>query len=392
MPPRPVYFDHAATTPVRPEVRDAMLPYLGGDLFGNPSSAHRFGRAARAGLEQARREVAEATGVTPECVIFTSGGTEADNLAIVGAALAAKAAGRRMLVAVGATEHKAILAAAHEVARLGGEERILPVLPSGLIDLDALDRVLAERPAIVSVMWVNNETGVVQPIEEIARRCHAAGVPFHSDLVQAFGKLPVSLDKMPHLTFATISGHKLGAPKGIGALIARDCSLITPIILGGGQQRGIRPGTENLIGIVGLGCAAKLAVEEQAHEAARMEELAAKLEAALRAVVPDLRITAEDSPRAPHVLSVSVPGTEGAALLLNLDMAGIAASGGSACSTGSPEPSHVLKAMNIPTEQALGTVRFSLGHQSTEEDIARLAEVLPKAVDKVRKLVDTLRV
>lgn len=392
MPPRPVYLDHAATTPVRPEVRDAMLPYLGGDLFGNPSSAHRFGRAARAGLEQARREVADATGVTPECVIFTSGGTEADNLAIVGAALAAKAAGRRMLVAVCATEHKAILAAAHEVARLGGEERILPVLPSGLIDLDALDRVLAEQPAIVSVMWVNNETGVIQPLDEIARRCHLAGVPFHSDLVQAFGKLPVSLDQLPHLTFATISGHKLGAPKGIGALIARDCSLITPIILGGGQQRGIRPGTENLIGIVGLGCAAKLAVEEQAHEAARMEALAAKLEAALRAAVPDLRITAEDSPRAPHVLSISVPGTEGAALLLNLDMAGIAASGGSACSTGSPEPSHVLSAMNVPTEQALGTVRFSLGHQSTEEDIARLAEVLPKAVNKVRKLVDTLRV
>ncbi len=391
MPPRPVYFDHAATTPVRPEVRDAMLPYLSGDLFGNPSSAHRFGRAARAGLEQARREVAEATGVTPECVIFTSGGTEADNLAIVGAALAARAAGRRILVAVGATEHKAILAAAHEVSRLGGEERILPVLPSGLLDLDALDAVLAEGPAIVSVMWVNNETGVIQPIEEIARRCHAAGVPFHSDLVQAFGKLPISLDRIPHLTFATISGHKLGAPKGIGALIARDCSLITPLILGGGQQRGIRPGTENLIGIVGLGCAARLAVQEQAHEARRMEQLAARLESSLRAAVPDLRITAEESPRAPHVLSVSVPGTEGAALLLNLDMAGIAASGGSACSTGSPEPSHVLQAMGVPLEQALGTVRFSLGHQSTEEDVARLVEVLPKAVAKVRKLVDTLR-
>ncbi|HWA15654.1 MAG TPA: cysteine desulfurase family protein [Gemmatimonadales bacterium] len=392
MPPRPVYFDHAATTPVRPEVRDAMLPYLGGDLFGNPSSAHRFGRAARAGLEQARREVADATGVTPDCVIFTSGGTEADNLAIVGAALAARAAGRRMLVAVSATEHKAILASAHEVVRLGGEERILPVLPSGLLDLDALDALLAEQPAIVSVMHVNNETGVIQPIEEIARRCHAAGVPFHSDLVQSFGKLPVSLDHLPHLTFATISGHKLGAPKGCGALLARDCSLIAPLILGGGQQRGIRPGTENLIGIVGLGCAAKLAVQEREHEAKRMEQLATKLETALRSVVPDIRITAEDSPRAPHVLSVSIPGTEGAALLLNLDMAGVAASGGSACSTGSPEPSHVLAAMSIPTEQALGTVRFSMGHGSTEEDIARLVEVLPKAVAKVRKLVDTLKV
>lgn len=387
MPPRLVYFDHAATTPVRPEVRDAMLPYLGGDLFGNPSSAHRFGRAARAGLEQARREVADALGVSPECVIFTSGGTEADNLAIVGAALGARARGQRMLVAVAATEHKAILAAAHEVVRLGGEERILPVHPNGLLDLDALDQVLAERPAVVSVMWVNNETGVIQPIEEIARRCSAAGVPCHSDLVQAFGKLPVALGA---LTFATISGHKLGATKGIGALIARDCSLISPLILGGGQQRGIRPGTENLPGIIGLGRAAVLAVEEQAHEAARMEMLAQILTERLREVVPDLRITAEDAPRAPHVLSVSIPGTEGEALLLNLDMAGIAASGGSACSTGSPEPSHVLTAMHVPAERALGTVRFSMGHQTSEEDIARLAEVLPKAIAKVRRLVGAL--
>lgn len=387
MPPRLVYLDHAATTPVRPEVRDAMLPYLGGELFGNPSSAHRFGRAARAGLEQARREVADALGVGPECVIFTSGGTEADNLAIIGAALGARARGQRMLVAVAATEHKAILAAAHEVVRLGGEERILPVHPNGLLDLDALDQVLAERPAVVSVMWVNNETGVIQPVEEIARRCAAVGVPCHSDLVQAFGKLPVALGS---LTFATISGHKLGATKGIGALIAKDCSLISPLILGGGQQRGIRPGTENLPGIIGLGRAAVLAVEEQAHEAARMEMLAQMLTERLREVVPDLRITAESAPRAPHVLSVYVPGTEGEALLLNLDMAGIAASGGSACSTGSPEPSHVLTAMHVPAEQALGTVRFSMGHQTSEEDIARLAEVLPKAIDKVRRLVGAL--
>ncbi len=387
MAPRPVYFDHAATTPVRPEVRDAMLPYLGSELFGNPSSAHRFGRAARAGLEQARREVADSLGVGPECVIFTSGGTEADNLAIVGTALGARARGQRMLVAVSATEHKAILAAAHEVARLGGEERILPVLPSGVLDLEALDQVLAEQPAIVSVMWVNNETGVIQPIAEIARRCAAAGVPCHSDLVQAFGKLPVALGD---LTFATISGHKLGATKGVGALIARDCNLISPLILGGGQQRGIRPGTENLPGIVGLGCAAVLAVAEQAQEAARMERLAQLLVERLREAVPDLRITAEDAPRASHVLSISIPGTEGEALLLNLDMAGIAASGGSACSTGSPEPSHVLTAMQIPAEQALGTVRFSMGHPTSEEDIARLAEVLPKAVAKVRRLVGAL--
>ncbi|HKT60562.1 MAG TPA: aminotransferase class V-fold PLP-dependent enzyme, partial [Gemmatimonadales bacterium] len=257
----PAYLDHAATTPVRPEVLEAMLPYLTAQAFGNPSSAHRFGRAARAGLEQARREVAEALGAEPNQVIFTSGGTEADNLGIVGAALASRDRGGVMCAAVSAIEHKAILAAAHAVCHLGGSEVLLPVDGDGRLDLAALDAALADRPAVVSVMWVNNEVGVVQPVLEIAGRCAAAGVAFHTDAVQAFGKVPVSLAAVP-CTLVTISGHKIGAPKGIGALIVRDRKAVEAIIHGGGQQYGIRPGTENVAGAVALGRAAKLAAGE----------------------------------------------------------------------------------------------------------------------------------
>ena len=261
-----VYLDHAATTPVRPEVLEAMLPYFGATSFGNPSSSHRFGRTARAGLEKARREVALAVGADPTQVIFTSGGTEADNLAIIGTALAARDRGRPMRILTTATEHKAILAAAHQVVKLGGSEHILPVDRSGLIDLAALDRALEEQPVVVSVMWVNNETGVRQPVEGVAARCAAAMVPFHSDAVQAFGKIAVSLEDTP-CTFLTLSGHKIGAPKGVGALVVRDRKAVDAIIHGGGQQFGIRPGTENVAGAVALGRAAGLAAQEVATDA-----------------------------------------------------------------------------------------------------------------------------
>jgi cysteine desulfurase len=264
----PVYLDHAATTPVRPEVLEAMLPYLTHQVFGNPSSAHRFGRAARAGLEQARREVAQAVGAEPNQVIFTSGGTEADNLGIVGAALAARDRGGAMCVVVSAIEHKAILAAAHAVSHLGGREVVLGVDSAGMVDLKALEQALADHPAVVSIMWVNNEVGVVQPVQEIAARCQAAGAFFHTDAVQAFGKLPVSLRDLP-CTLLTLSGHKIGAPKGIGALVVRDRKAVEAIIHGGGQQYGIRPGTENVAGAVALGRAAALAKEEQAEERGR---------------------------------------------------------------------------------------------------------------------------
>src|SRR5688572_2889439 len=216
MPSAAVYFDNAATTPLRPEAREAMLPYLA-EVFGNPSSAHRFGRAARAGIEQARRQVATALGAEPAQVVFTSGGTEADNLAVVGAALAARAAGRSPRVAVSAIEHKAVLAGAHFVTELGGTEELLPVTADGAVTLDGLAAALARRPALVSVMWVNNETGAIQPVAAIAERCRAAGVPFHSDAVQAFGQLPIRFDRLA-ADFLTVSAHKIGGPKGAGAL------------------------------------------------------------------------------------------------------------------------------------------------------------------------------
>src|SRR5918992_4146146 len=385
----PVYLDHAATTPVRAEVLEAMMPYLTDRSFGNPSSAHRFGRAARAGIEQARRQIAEALGAEPSQVIFTSGGTEADNLSIVGAALAARERGAAMCAAVSAVEHKAVLAAAHAVCHLGGREVLLPVNSDGVLDLDALDRALRDAPSVVSVMWVNNEVGVLQPVDQIAGRCREANVIFHTDAVQAIGKVAVSVEQLC-CTLLTISGHKIGAPKGIGALIVRDRKAVEAILHGGGQQFGIRPGTENVAGAVALGRATQLAVSEQSSRAERLSALRDDLAARLKATVPDICIIAESSPRAPHLLSVAAQGADSEALLMHLDLSGIAASSGSACSTGAVEPSHVLLAMGVPRELALGTIRFSFGRESCHQDIERAAEVVPAVVAKVRKLAGVL--
>src|SRR4051812_20392651 len=371
----PVYLDHAATTPVRPEVLEAMMPYLTEQSFGNPSSAHRFGRAARAGIEQARRQIAEALGAEPSQVIFTSGGTEADNLGIVGAVLAARDRGAPMCAAVSAVEHKAVLAAAHAVRQLGAREVVLPVDHDGQLELEALDAVLTEKPSVVSVMWVNNEVGVIQPVGEIARRCQDAGVIFHTDAVQAMGKIPVSVTNLS-CTLLTISGHKIGAPKGIGALIVRDRKAVEAIIHGGGQQFGIRPGTENVAGAVALGRAVQLAAAEQASLAERLCALRNELTARLKATVPDLTVMGERSERAPHLLSVSVRGADSEALLMHLDLAGVAVSSGSACSTGAVEPSHVLVAMGLPRDLALGAIRFSFGRGTTPEDLDRAVEVV----------------
>jgi cysteine desulfurase len=385
----PVYLDPATTTPVRPEVLEAMLPYLTDQSFGNPSSAHRVGRAARAGIEQARRQIAEALRAEPNQVVFTSGGTEADNLGIVGSALAARDRGAPMCAAVSAIEHKAVLAAAHAVCHLGGREVLLPVDSDGQLELEAFETALADDPAVVSVMWVNNEVGVIQPVQQIAARCHEAGIIFHTDAVQAVGKVPISLRELS-CTLLTISGHKIGAPKGIGALIVRDRKAVEAIIHGGGQQFGIRPGTENVAGAVALGRAVELAVGEQAGLADRLSVLRDQLASRLKAAVPDLVANAEHSMRAPHLLSVSVSGTDSEALLMHLDLAGIAASSGSACSTGAVEPSHVLVAMGMPRDLALGAIRFSLGRETSQADIDRAVEVFPAVVAKVRKLAGVL--
>ena len=382
---RITYLDNAATTPVRPEVLEAMLPYLGKEAFGNPSSAHRFGRAARAGIEEAKRAVATAVGAEPNQVVFTSGGTEADNLAIIGAALASRDRGGPFRVAVSATEHKAGLAAAHAVKHLGGEEIILPVTASGQLEREPLDKALERGVAVVSVMWVNNEVGTVQPVAELAARCCETNVLFHSDAVQAFGKIPVSLRDV-NCALLTISGHKIGAPKGIGALIVRDRTAVEAIIHGGGQQFGIRPGTENVPGIIGLGVAARLAAEEQQSLAARLGDLRDELERRLVAIVPDALINGWTGPRAPHISNVTIPGTDSEALLMHLDLAGIACSSGSACSTGAVEPSHVLTAMGVPRELGVAALRFSFGKDSTLEDVDAVSTALPKIVEKVRSL------
>ncbi len=385
MPARISYLDHAATTPVRPEVREAMLPYLGDEAFGNPSSAHRFGRAARAGIEEAKRLVAQALGAEPNQVIFTSGGTEADNLAVIGAALAARERGGPFRAAVAASEHKAILAAAHAVVHLGGEEIVLPVGGDGVVDEAALEAALARGVAVVSVMWVNNEVGTIQPVAQLAERCRAAGVCFHTDAVQAFGKVPVSVRDVP-CTLLTISGHKIGAPKGIGALVVRDRHAIEAIIHGGGQQFGLRPGTENVPGIIALGRAVELAAAEQAELARRLETLRDALEARITALFADARVNGRDGARAPHVLNVSFPGTDSEAMLMHLDLAGIACSAGSACNTGAVEPSHVLTAMGVPRELGVAALRFSFGRSSTDADVETLVGALPKIVEKVRSL------
>ena len=385
MPKRPVYFDHAATTAVRPEVLEAMLPFLGPEAFGNPSSAHRFGRAARAGIETAKRAIAESLGAEPNQVIFTSGGTEADTLAVVGAALASRDAGGPFRAAVSAVEHKAVLAAAQAVQHLGGEEILVGVSASGVVEEEALDEALARGVALVSVMWVNNEVGTVQPIARLAERCRAAGVCFHSDAVQALGKVPLSLSDVG-CTLVTISGHKIGAAKGVGALIVRDRGAVEAIIHGGGQQYGIRPGTENVPGIVGLGRAVELAAAEQAESATRLGALRDELERRVLGIVPDAVINAWQAERAPHVSNISIPGTDSEALLMHLDLAGVACSSGSACSTGAIEPSHVLTAMGVPRDLGIAALRFSFGRDNTAEDVDAVVSALPKIVEKVRAL------
>jgi cysteine desulfurase len=388
---RPVYLDNAATTPVRPEVLEAMLPYLGKDVFGNPSSAHRFGRAARAGVEEAKRTIAEALGAEPAQVVFTSGGTEADNLAVIGSALAARERGGPFRVAVSAIEHKAVLAAAHALQHLGGEEIILPVNASGVVEPEggALVEALTRGVAVASVMWVNNEVGVIQPVARLAGRCREAGVCFHSDAVQALGKVPVSLQDVS-CTFLTISGHKIGAPKGIGALIVRDRSAVEAIIHGGGQQFGIRPGTENVPGIIALGKAVELAVRERAELARRLCALRDEFERRMLEIVPDAVINGWQAERAPHVSNVSIPGTDSEALLMHLDLAGIACSSGSACSTGAVEPSHVLTAMGVSRELGVAALRFSFGRENAPEDVEAVAAALPKIVERVRALAAVL--
>jgi cysteine desulfurase len=379
----PIYLDHAATTPVRSEVFDAMAPFFG-PRFGNPSSTHRWGREARAALDEARERVAQCLGAAPDEICFTSGGTESDNLAVLGAWRVLKAQGKRAVV-TSPTEHKAVLVAAHQAAKEGAEERLLRIDATGRIDLADAQEKLGTDTAVCSLMWVNNETGVVQPIAELAALAKAQGALFHTDAVQAFGKVEVDARQIP-FDFASVSGHKLGAPKGIGAFYIRRGTPLEPLFFGGSQDRGRRPGTENVAAAVGLARAMELAVAEREAHWRTYEAMRDAVEEILVTRVPGLVVHGAGAPRAPHILNVSVPGTDSESLLMALDLQGVAASSGSACQSGSITPSHVLSAMGVAPDVANAAIRMSFGSLNTPDDIARLAELFPALVAKARGL------
>jgi len=379
--PEPIYLDHAATTPVRREVFEAMEPFYG-PRFGNPSSTHRWGREARAALDEARERVAHCLGAHPDEVCFTSGGTEADNLAVIGAWRAQRSNGRPAVVS-SPIEHKAVLAAVHEIAKEGGEERLCRMTRDGLVDESSFASLVDRSVAVASVMWVNNEIGVIQPIERLAQMAKQHDIVFHTDAVQAFGKIAIDASRVP-FDILSISGHKIGAPKGCGVLFIRRGTHIEPLFHGGSQDRGRRPGTENVAFAVGFARAAELAVAEREAEWRRLEDLRDELEREIIARVPDAVVNGKNAPRAPHILNISVPGTDSESMLMALDLRGIACSAGSACQSGSVSASHVLTAIGVSLDLANAALRMSLGCLTTHEAIQRVIEVFPALVAKAR--------
>jgi cysteine desulfurase len=380
--PAPIYLDHAATTPVRREVFEAMQPFYG-PRFGNPSSTHRWGREARAALDEARERIARCLGAHTDEICFTSGGTEADNLAVLGSWRAREKHRRAVLSTP--IEHKAVLGSVHQAGREGAEERLAAVTSDGVVDVDAFDALLGDEVAVCSVMWVNNEIGTVQPVAELADRAKQRGIVFHTDAVQAFGKIRVDVREVP-VDLLTISGHKIGAPKGCGAIFIRRGTVIESLLHGGSQDRGRRPGTENVAAAVGLARAAELALEERETEMARLGALRDRLETALLARIPDAMVHGRGAPRAAHILNLSVPGTDSESLLMALDLAGVACSSGSACQSGNVSPSHVLLALGVPRELAAAAVRMSLGSMTTDDCVTRVADLFPALITKARRL------
>ncbi|MDQ2891321.1 MAG: cysteine desulfurase [Gemmatimonadota bacterium] len=377
----PIYLDNAATTPVREEVFEAMRPFFG-PKFGNPSSTHRFGREARVALDEARERVAACLGAHPDEVSFNSCGTEGDNTAVLCIWRALRATGRNAVV-ISPIEHKAVLAAAHQVGNEGGEERLLEVDRQGVVREASFADLVRDDVAVTSVMWVNNETGVIQDVPALAQKAKARGAAFHTDAVQAFGKVEIDA-RTQAFDLLSISGHKIGAPKGIGALYVRRGTAFEPLIRGGAQDRGRRAGTENVAYVVALATAAELAVAEREkhwHETERMRD---RLQALLLAAIPDAIVHSAGARRAPHVLNISVPGTDNESLLMALDLRGIACSGGSACQSGSVTPSHVLAAMGVERDIASAAVRISFGATNTDADVDRVADVFPMLVAKAR--------
>ncbi len=377
-----IYLDSAATTPVRREVLEAMWPLLSGQ-FGNPSSHHELGEAAARALADARASVARIFGCRASEVIFTSGGTEADNLAIKGIALANP---RGKHIVTSAVEHPAVLESCEYLARVHGFElTILGVDGAGRVDVAALASALRPDTTLVSIMYANNEVGTVQPIRELAALAKAQSLPFHTDAVQAAGWLDLSIDELG-VDAISISGHKLGAPKGIGALILRGRIPLEPLVSGGGQERGKRSGTENVAGAVGLAVALELAVAEGRASGAHVAALRDSFIAEVLATVPDAILTGSATDRLPASASFCFPGTSGESVLLGLEAKGIVVSSGSACAAGSDEPSTVLVAMGISREVAQTAVRFTFSADTTADELSEAARELRVAVGNVRSL------
>ena len=379
-----VYLDHSATTPVADEVLEAMLPFFG-ERFGNASGAYGAGRRARAALEEARATVAEVLACRPREVVFTSGGTESDNLALRGVAAAPRARGRGAHLVTTSVEHKAVLATAHELeAREGFSCTVVEVDGHGRVDPEAvLDAVRADT-ALVSVMLANNEVGTLQPVAEIGALLRERGVPFHTDAVQAAAWLAFDVDALG-VDLLSLSAHKFYGPKGVGVLYVREGTDVRALQTGGGQEGGHRAGTENVAGAVGLAAALRLAAAEREAASRRLTALRERLVSRLTAL-PGVRLTGHPAQRLPGHASFCVDGARADALLLGLDLRGICASSGSACSSGRVEASHVLTAMGVPADEAVGALRFSMGRSTRAADVDRVLEVLPPLIERLRAL------
>ena len=378
-----VYLDHNATTPVHPAVVEAMTKVLRED-FGNPSSVHHFGQRAKSAMDQARSSVASLIGAEPSEVVFTSGGTESDNFAIRGSAEALDATRRRHLIAT-TIEHEAVLNTLKALARRGRPTTLLRVDGTGIVAPDALKEALTDDTALISVMHANNEIGTIQPILELARIAHDRGALFHTDAVQTAGKVSVDV-KALDVDLLSISAHKFYGPKGVGALWIRRGLRLLPVLTGGKHERSRRAGTENVAGIVGMGVAASLAAAKIDEEANRMSALRDRLEEGVLRAVPGTTVNGARSPRVPNTTNISFDRIEAESLLIALDLEGVAVSTGSACSSGTLEPSHVLKAMGFPPHRTQNSIRFSLGAANTEADVDRVVAILPGIVDKLRSL------
>ena len=378
-----IYFDHNSTTPVAPPVAAAILTALQ-DQFGNPSSVHTFGQRAKTVLDEARSAVANLVGGNPSEVVFTSSGTESDNLAIRGVAEVLESTTRRHLIA-GATEHEAVLNTLKVLGRRGWDVTFIQIGTNGILEPNQLAESIDNRTALVSVMHANNEIGTIQPVAELAELAHHHGALFHTDAVQSAGKILVDVKSLG-VDLLSLSAHKLNGPKGIGALWIRKGTRLMPVMFGGRQERNRRAGTENMPGIVGFGVAAELAKTKLGEDAVRLGSLRNRLESGILDRVPHTNVNGDRVQRVPNTTNISFDAVEAESLLIALDLEGVAVSTGSACSSGTLEPSHVLRAMGLPTHRTQTSIRFSLGSGNTQEEIDHVIGVLPQVVKKLRHL------